>query len=71
MDRLGVARARAITKSGMYRADPTLYLNVAQGGSKSWVQRIAIEGKRRDIGRGSFALVPHAEALSRTTAQVR
>ena len=62
MNWLSVARARAITEPGMYRADPTLYLNVAERGSKSWVQRIAIKGGRRDIGLGSFALVTLAEA---------
>ena len=46
----------------MYRADPTLYLNVAPGGSKSWIQRLTIRGKRHDIGLGSFELVTMAEA---------
>ena len=57
-----VMRARALTKSGRYRADPTLYLYVAPGGSKSWVQRIAVNGKRRDIGLGPFPVVSLAEA---------
>ena len=56
MNRLTVAGARALKEPGMYRADPTLYLNVAAGGSKSWIQRIAIHGKRRDIGLGGFPL---------------
>ncbi len=42
MNRLTAAKAQALKKPGMYRADPTLYLNVAPGGSKSWIQRIAI-----------------------------
>lgn len=62
MNRLTVAGARALKKPGMYRADPTLYLNVAPGGSKSWIQRIAIHGKRRDIGLGGYPLVSLAEA---------
>ena len=62
MSRLTAAKAQALKKPGMYRADPTLYLNVAPGGSKSWIQRIAIHGKRRDIGLGGFALVGLAEA---------
>ena len=62
MNRLTVAGARALKEPGMYRADPTLYLNVAAGGSKSWIQRIAIHGKRRDIGLGGFPLVGLAEA---------
>ena len=62
MNRLTVTQARALKKQGMYRADPTLYLNVAPGGSKSWVQRLTIRGKRHDIGLGSFELVTMAEA---------
>lgn len=62
MKRLTVAGARAVKKPGMYRADPTLYLHVGPGGSKSWIQRIAVHGKRRDIGLGGFPLVGLAEA---------
>ena len=65
MNRLTVTQARALKKRGMYRADPTLYLNVAPGGSKSWVQRLTIRGKRHDIGLGSFELVTMAEARDR------
>ena len=62
MNRLTVTQARALQKRGMYRADPTLYLNVAPGGSKSWIQRLTIKGRRHDIGLGSFDLVTMAEA---------
>ena len=62
MNRLTVTQARALKKRGMYRADPTLYLNVAPGGSKSWIQRLTIKGRRHDIGLGSFELVTMAEA---------
>ena len=62
MNRLTVMQARALKNRGMYRADPTLYLNVAPGGSKSWIQRLSINGRRHDIGLGSFELVTMAEA---------
>ena len=39
-----------------------LFLNVAPGGSKSWVQRITIDGHRRDIGLGGWPVVSLAEA---------
>ena len=57
-----VTRARALKNPGLYRADPTLYLAVSPGGSKSWIQRLTINGKRRDIGLGGFPLVSLAEA---------
>ena len=39
-----------------------LYLFVAPSGSKSWVLRTVVKGRRCDIGLGSVALVPLAEA---------
>ncbi|MBF8301476.1 MAG: integrase family protein, partial [Acidobacteria bacterium] len=39
-----------------------LYLLVAPGGSKSWMLRTLVKGKRCDLGLGSAALVPLAEA---------
>src|SRR3954451_3481109 len=39
-----------------------LYLVAAPGGSKSWVLRTIVRGKRCDIGLGSAALVTLAEA---------
>ena len=71
MVRLTVTKAKAITEPGMYRADPTLYLHVSSGGAKSWIQRIAINGRRRDIGLGSFALVTLAEARDKAFANRR
>ena len=46
----------------MYRADTTLYLRVAPGGSKQWVQRIMIQGRRHDLGLGPFPLITLAAA---------
>ena len=46
----------------MHGDGATLFLRVAPGGSKSWVQRLTIDGKRRDIGLGGFPLVSLAEA---------
>ena len=56
------AEAKAIKKSGLYRAGETLYLRVGNNGSKSWIQRLTIDGKRSDMGLGSFKLVTLVEA---------
>ena len=56
---------KAITEPGHYRAGDTLYLYVTATGSKSWVQRLTIHGKRRDIGLGSFKLITLAKARQR------
>ena len=56
------AEAKAIKKPGFYRAGETLYLRVGKTGSKSWIQRLTFDGKRHDMGLGSFKLVTLAEA---------
>ena len=62
MGTLTVARAKSLAEPGLYRADPTLYLRIAPGGSKSWIQRLTIGGRRHDLGLGGFSLVTLAEA---------
>ena len=62
MGKLSAAKLRALTKTGMYGDGGTLYLRVAPGGSKSWIQRLAIDGKRRDIGLGGWPLTTLTEA---------
>lgn len=62
MAKLTVALVRAVSRPGMYGDGGTLYLRVAPGGSKSWIQRITINGRRHDIGLGGFPLVTLAEA---------
>ena len=47
----------AISKPGRYSDGRTLYLQVANTGAKSWIQRIVIGGRRRDIGLGGFPVV--------------
>ena len=62
MGRLTARMVRGFSKPGRYGDGGTLFLNVAPGGSKSWVQRLAINGKRHDIGLGGYPLVTLAEA---------
>ena len=56
------AEAKSISTPGAHYAGETLYLHVAPGGSKSWVQRLTIHGRRCDIGLGGFPVVTLAEA---------
>ena len=46
----------------MYGDGDTLYLRIAKGGSKSWIQRLVIDGRRHDIGLGGIDLTTLAEA---------
>ena len=60
--RLTAATVRTVTKTGLHADGNGLYLKVDTNGSKRWIQRIVINGKRRDIGLGSAALVSLSEA---------
>ena len=45
---------------------PTTDMHLGYAGSKSWVQRLTINGKRRDIRLNSFKLVTLSEARDRS-----
>ena len=65
MAKITDAEVKSLTDSGRHRADPTLYLVVQESGSKSWVQRLTIDGRRRDIGLGGYPAISLAEARTR------
>ena len=60
--KLNVKLVRAIAEPGLYGDGNTLFLRVAPGGSKQWVQRLTVNGKRRNIGLGGCGWVTLAEA---------
>ena len=62
MGRLTALAARALNRPGRHGDGDGLYLHVAPSGSKSWVQRIVVDGRRRDIGLGPYPTVSLARA---------
>ena len=60
--KLTVKKVRAINEPGLYGDGNTLYLRVAPGGSKQWVQRLTIHGRRHDIGLGGCSWVTLSQA---------
>ena len=62
MTALTAAKVKAISKPGMHHDGRGLYLRVAPGGSKSWMLRLTIDGRRRDIGLGGYPAVSLAKA---------
>ena len=56
---------------GRYCDGQGLYLYVQTSGARSWVQRMVIHGRRRDLGLGSVALVPLADAREMARANRR
>ena len=68
MGRLTVAMIRSLSHPGRYGDGGTLFLVVAPGGSKNWVQRVTIGGRRRDLGLGGWPVVSLAKARQRAFA---
>ena len=69
MERLTAKRAETLRKPGRYQAGDTVYLVVAKGRTgrvnKRWVQRLHVQGKRRDISIGTYPAVTLSEARER------
>lgn len=60
--KLTVARVRAERRKGMHGDGEGLYLCVGATGSKSWIFRTTVHGRRIELGLGSASLVSLAEA---------
>jgi integrase len=65
INRLSVAAVNAKTKPGLYADGLGLYLQIAKGGSKSWIFRFMLDGRPRKMGMGSVHTVSLAKARER------
>ena len=65
---LSAGFVRDVAEPGRYCDGQGLYLEVQPSGSRSWVQRVAIRGRRCEIGLGSFPLVSLDEARAQAFA---
>lgn len=59
---LNAKRVKALKEPGRYADGNGLYLQVRPSGSKDWMLRIVVQGRRRDIGLGSETLVTLSDA---------
>jgi len=59
---LTATKANNLKKPGMHADRDGLYLNVAKSGAKSWIYRYQLNGKRREMGLGSYSAYSLAEA---------
>ena len=62
MQKLNAAQVKSISEPGLHAVGDTLYIRVAAGGSKSWIQRLTVQRRRRDIGLGGFPATSLSEA---------
>ena len=68
---LTAAQVRTEHRPGRYFDGQGLYLQVAPSGSRRWLQRIVIRGKRTDLGLGGWPLVSLAEARAQALGNRR
>jgi integrase len=62
LNRLTNLKVRSAKKPGMYADGGSLYLRVAEGGSKQWIFRYVVNGRLRDMGIGPEHTLTLAEA---------
>ena len=62
INKLTARSVAALSKPGRYADGGGLYLQIAQGGSKSWLFRYMLDGKARQMGLGPLHTVPLSDA---------
>ena len=66
--RLKAITVRSLTEPGKYIDGRVLMLKAAPGRSRSWVVRVSIDGRRREIGLGSYPEVSLENARRKADA---
>ena len=65
--KLSATEVKALSEPGRHTDGDGLHLFISKTGGKSWVQRITIDGRRRDIGLGGYPSVSLAQARKRAS----
>ncbi len=65
--KLSATRVRALSEPGRYSDGDGLHLFIKKNGRKSWVQRITVDGRRRDVGLGGYPTISLAQARKRAS----
>ena len=68
LNALTPAFVRNVNQSGRYCDGQGLYLDVRPTGSRGWIQRLTIRGRRTELGLGGFPLVSLKEAREKAFA---
>ena len=65
--KLSATRVKALRDPGRYSDGDGLHLFITKKGRKSWVHRITVDGRRRDIGLGGYPKVSLGQARKRAS----
>ena len=71
LNALSARSVRAFAEAGWYCDGHGLYLIVQTTGSRSWIQRLTIRGRRRELGLGGFPGVSLKQARAQTLANLQ
>jgi len=64
---LTAVKIKSLKDTGKYADRDGLYLNITKGGTKSWIYRYQLHGKRREMGLGSLAQVSLRKAREKAS----
>ena len=65
--KLSATKVKALSKPGRHSDGDGLHLFISKSGGKSWVQRITMDGRRRDFGLGGYPTVSLSQARKRAS----
>jgi len=68
IQQLTEAKIRTLTKIGLHHDGAGLYLQIKQGGARSWIYRFTLNGRTRDMGLGALADVSLVKARDKASA---
>ena len=68
---LSAAFVRSVATAGRYCDGQGLYLHVDPSGSRRWIQRLVIRGRKRELGLGGFPLVSLKDARAQALTNRR
>ncbi|MCY4652260.1 MAG: integrase arm-type DNA-binding domain-containing protein [Dehalococcoidia bacterium] len=68
MAKLTIAKVKSLKEPGRYGDGGGLYLVITKTGSRNWIQRIVLSGKRTDRGIGGYPAVSLAQARRKAAA---
>lgn len=71
MPKLTAAFVRSVTKAGKYGDLHGLILRVQPSGSRQWIWRGTVAGRRRDLGLGGYPYVTLAEARAKHSSTAK
>ena len=69
--KLSATRVKALRDPGRHSDGDGLHVFISKTGAKSWVLRITVGGRRRDIGLGGYPTVSLAQRGSARPTTVR